>query len=126
MARGRKRTPTELHLVRNTLNTTRHRDRIGEPVSEGRPVPPKILGEREQQLWDQFIDTAFWLHIHDSAKAYVWVHLHAEFERAPADMIAARLTQLRAIGAELGFDPSSRSRLGGIVAEPTAPDEFFD
>jgi phage terminase small subunit len=54
----------------------------------------------------------------------MWVCLHAEFERDPAGMIAARVAQLRALGSELGLDPSSRSRFGGST--PAEKDPYFD
>jgi hypothetical protein len=120
---GRPRKPTALHILQNTSNSTRHADRVGEPVSGGRPVPPAPLDEREMELWNKFIATAFWLGEHDAPKAFLWAKLHAEFERDPT-MIAARITQLRSIGSELGLDPSSRSRMG--ATNPTAKDPYFD
>jgi hypothetical protein len=123
-SRGRPRKPTQLLVIKNTISTTRHADRVGEPVSGGRPVPPQPLCEREGELWAQFVDSAPWLGFHDGPKSYMWVCLHAEFERDPAGMIAARVAQLRALGSELGLDPSSRSRFGGST--PAEKDPYFD
>lgn len=122
MPRGRPRKPTKLHVLQGTLNATRHRDRIGEPESAGRPVPPQKLGTRERELWVQFIDSASWLGFHDGPTAFLWVTLFAEYEQIPSKMNAARISQLRAVGGSLGLDPSSRSNLAGAV--PTRVDSF--
>lgn len=74
--------------------------------------PPKKLPKRQQELWDKYIRKAPWLTGFDIPRAFMWVHLHTEFEKAPAKMIAGRVAQLRALGSELGLDPASRARLG--------------
>lgn len=133
-ARGPKAKPTHLHVIEGTINATRHADRADEPVSTGHPSRPKKLNKRQTELWDEFIDTAFWLGVHDGPKAHMWCCLQAEFERAPAKMIAGRIAQLRALGSELGLDPASRTRLGGPQrgtkedkdAEDTAAKYFDD
>lgn len=103
------------------------------PVPQGEPEPiggiekpPKLRG-RAEQLWDRFIARAFWLTWADGPKALIWCHLQAEFERSPANMVASRIGQLRALGSELGLDPASRARLGakGDDAKKEDPAEKY-
>ncbi|HEX2430729.1 MAG TPA: hypothetical protein VHK03_08205 [Aestuariivirgaceae bacterium] len=79
------------------------------------------LTGQAQRLWQQFIAPAYWLTIADSPKAVMWCFLQAEFEAAPAKMIASRIAQVRALGSELGLDPSSRARLGASVPDADVP-----
>lgn len=74
-----------------------------------------------------YIATAWWLSSHDAPKAHAWVAMHAEFERSPSKMTAARIAQLRVLGSELGFDPGARARLGGSSGKkPKKPnDKYF-
>jgi hypothetical protein len=122
--RGNKPKPTELHVLENTTNVTRAKKRIGEPISPGGPVAPNNLSDAESALWNQFVVTAFWLHLHDSSKAFMWVSMQAEFEENPREMLSARIGQLRILGSELGLDPGSRSRMG--ATNPTVKDPYFD
>jgi hypothetical protein len=108
--RGQKPKPTHLRLVQGNAG---HRPvPSGEPVPEGAAEKPKSLKGKAAKLWDEFIAPAFWLTRADSPKALMWCHLHAEFEKSPGNMVASRISQLRALGSELGFDPASRARLG--------------
>ncbi len=119
MARPRK--PIALHLVQGTYRRDRHGPRTGtEPKAEG------VIGERPRyikgvaaQLWGQVKDFAWWLSEVDGYKLGMWCALQAEFERAPKKMIASRITQLRAVGSELGIDPAARARLGIIDRKTT-------
>lgn len=74
--------------------------------------PPKKLTKRQQDLWDSYIRRAEWLTAFDVPRAFMWVALQTEFERSPKGMVASRIAQLRALGSELGLEPSSRQRLG--------------
>ena len=122
--RGRKPMPTELRVVGG--NAGKRALPVDEPMTDGVPVSPKKLKKREGELWEQFIASAFWLTEHDSPKAFMWVCLHAEFEKSPSKMIAGRIAQLRALGSELGLDPASRSRLGGNGKDKKEKDPYFD
>jgi hypothetical protein len=108
--RGRKPSATILRLA--TGNPGRRPLPQGEPEPGGPIERPTGLGGMPGALWDRFIGLAFWLTWADGSKALMWCHLQAEFERGPEKMIASRIAQLRALGSELGFDPSSRARLG--------------
>ena len=110
--RGRKPTATVLRLI--TGNPGKRPMPENEPTPEGAVERPKSLrkGSRAAQLWDTFVVRCYWLSWADSPKALMWCHLQAEFERSPKNMTSSRISQLRALGSELGLDPGSRSRLG--------------
>jgi hypothetical protein len=82
-----------------------------EPAAVGTPIKPPKLRGRALELWDEACKGAPWLAAADSYKLFAWCCLQAELERAPNKMVAARIGQLRALGSELGLDPSSRTRL---------------
>jgi len=113
--RGKK--PTSAHLKIVTGNPG-NRALAPDPAAAISPAgdngldPPRKLYKREGELWDSYIRTAPWLTSHDGPRAFMWVKLHAEFERKPADMVASRIAQLRSLGSELGLDPASRARIG--------------
>jgi hypothetical protein len=122
---GRKPKPPGLKLV--TGNPGRRPLPEGDiDVREAPLEPPKRLNKAQQRYWDRWINTAWWLDEHDVPKAFMWVCLSAEYEKSPADMVASRIANLRALGSELGLDPASRTRMagsGGSKADPS--DEFF-
>jgi hypothetical protein len=107
--RGRKPSATALKLVKG--NPGKRRLPTAEPLPCS-PIerPSEILG-KPAALWDRFIARAYWLSWAAGPKALMWCYLQAEFEHAPKQMVASGIAQLRALGSELGFDPSSRSRL---------------
>lgn len=109
--RGRKPTATVLRLI--TGNPGDRPMPKDEPVPQGPVERPDKLRANVGRLWDRWISRAFWLTWADSPKALMWCHLQAEFEKSPGKMLSARIAQLRALGSELGLDPSSRQRMGG-------------
>ena len=125
VTRGRKAIPTKMKRARGTL---RHgRSNSGEPIPPHRPKPPVPLNGRPLALWRRFITTAWWLTGHDAPKAWLWCHLHAEAERDPAAFTAAKLSQLRSLGSELGMDPAARQRMPGEKpAKKTPGEELMD
>jgi hypothetical protein len=108
--RGRKPTATVLRLI--TGNPGDRPIPKGEPVPDGPVERPEKLRANVGKLWDRWIARAYWLTWADSPKALMWCHLQAEFEKSPAEMLSARIAQLRALGSELGLDPSARQRMG--------------
>ena len=109
--RGQKPTATILRL--QSGNPGHRPIPVGEPAPTGAVEKPAGLRGKPAALWDKFIGRAHWLSWADSPKAMMWCHMQAEFERSPQKMIAGRIAQLRALGSELGLDPSSRARMGG-------------
>lgn len=101
-----------------------------EPEFDNGLEPPSRLSGRQLQLWNSIIRRAAWLTDFDIPRAFMWVHMHTEFEKSPRKMVAGRIAQLRALGSELGLDPSSRARLGADVGKKAAKkdpaEQFFD
>jgi hypothetical protein len=124
--RGRKLKPTIVRLLEGNRG---HRPiPYGEPTPVGKVEKPTRLLGRASSLWDEYIARAYWLTWADEPKAFMWCHLHWEFEDNPRRMSAARMAQLRALGSELGLDPASRARLGANDTgdKPTEADKYFD
>lgn len=125
--RGRKTKPASLKLITGNPGKRKLPEGAEVSVREEPLEPPAKLDVDQKRLWERFINRAWWLEDHDSPKAYMWVALEAEFEKCPADMTASRIAQLRALGSELGFDPSSRSRMPGKYPSSVDPAEkYFD
>ena len=106
-----------------------HRPLSTEPIVEARegPLrPPRKLRKAERELWERYVDTAWWLTEHDAPKAYAWCCLEAEFEKAPGKMATSRLGQLRGLATELGFDMNARARMGVDRGKKNPGDKFFD
>jgi phage terminase small subunit len=81
------------------------------------------------KLWDEAMVCAPWLSAADGYKLHIWCELQAEFGQDPSRMLSARIAQLRAVGSELGLDPTSRARLKtGIDAKDKKDpaSEFLD
>jgi hypothetical protein len=88
-----------------------------DPGYDNHLEPPRKLSRRQNELWNSYIRKARWLTPFDVPRAFMWVELHARFERKPGDMVAGMIAQLRALGSELGLDPSSRARIGTSKAK---------
>jgi hypothetical protein len=120
--RGRKPTPTAVRILKG--NPGRRPLPSNEPTPEaGRCTPPRPLKGRPLALWRRYIGRAWWLTEFDAPKAWLFVHLQAEAENDIALMTAARISQLRGLGSELGLDPASRARMGSPPVDKT--NEWF-
>lgn len=127
MARGGNKKPTHLRAVTGGKPGQGPRSpATQQKIRTGPLEPPKKLTKAQARLWKRFIDTAHWLTDHDAPKAHMWVSLQSEFLANPKDMQAARATQLRLLGGELGLDPGARARLGISTQDENENDEFFD
>ncbi len=111
-----------MHLVEGTTNVTRHKDRGNEPQPTGVPIKPKAVKGRASVIWDQYAEQAYWLTEVDSQKFAVWCKLSALIEKSVDKASAARISQWRGLGSELGFDPSSRSRIDAKKKSPKTKD----
>lgn len=106
------RKPTHLHAVDGTYRSDRHGDRENEPQPEGKPVKPKFLKGRASEIWDEYAAVCYWLTAADSHSFATWCSLAAELERGVKKMVASRISQMRALGSELGTSgPGTRSRI---------------
>jgi hypothetical protein len=121
---GKSRKPSHLRLIEG--NSGHRPIPENEPVPVGRPVKPKSLRGVAARLWDEMIEPAFWLTWADGPKARMWCILQAEFDKKPALMVNARISQLRALGSELGFDPAARARLGTMPGDGKKPGDEED
>lgn len=133
MRAGRKPTATELHKLRGTFRASRHRDRAGEPVPNGKlgATPPHWMTPLQGEYWTAAVEGAppDLLATVDGAALAIYAvaaALHQEATEAQAKvelspdgmhvspylriMDAAGARLLRSIG-ELGFSPSSRPKL---------------
>jgi phage terminase small subunit len=120
--RGRRPTAPHLRLIKGDRKRRRPAKAID---AAGKPERPAYLTGRAVELWNDVISRATWLAWPDGPKAGMWCSLQAEFEASP-DMLSARIAQLRALGSELGLDPSARARLGADVAQPVDELEEFN
>jgi hypothetical protein len=113
--RGRKPKPNHLRVVHGgpgkAPEAHEAQNFVLDPGYDNNLTPPKKLKKREQELWITYIRRAQWLTAFDVPRAFMWVSLHARFEATPDKMNAGMIAQLRALGSELGMDPSSRSRI---------------
>lgn len=108
--KGRKPKPA---MLRTMLGNPGKRPLpAADPLPAGSVERPTKLNKAAGALWDRFIARAYWLTWADGPKALMWCHLQAEYQKAPIKMIASRIAQLRALGAELGFDQAARVRMG--------------
>lgn len=119
--RGAKPKPAHLRLIEGNPGKRPITPDPAADLPEGHDnglEPPRKLKKRQQELWNAYIRRAGWLTAFDVPRAFMWVELHAEFERAPTQMIAGKIAQLRSLGSELGLDPGSRARLNVGSGKP--------
>lgn len=120
---GNRPMPTALRLVKG-LPSKKHNTQT-EPMPGGRPKPLTKLEGRPLVHWRKLIVPAFWLTASDGPLAFVLVHLLSEFEANPTGMQASKVSQIRAACSSLGFDPSSRARLGTTPPVKNDLDSYF-
>ncbi|MDQ3275179.1 MAG: P27 family phage terminase small subunit [Actinomycetota bacterium] len=111
--RGRKPKPTHLKIV--TGNPGRRKINTREPVPTGPVVRPAFLVGRRAEIWDEYAPALVALKVLSPIDAHTfatWCCLAAELEEDPAGMLAARISQMRALASSFGLDASARARLG--------------
>lgn len=134
---GRKRKPTELHVLEGTLNSTRHSDRGNEP----RPVQseedaPDYLSDEATEIWDELAPLLINLGVLTEIdrqlfsayceKRAAWEYYTSKVEKGkevgktkngnlvqnPYIGLANRaFDQMIKLGIEFGITPSSRSKV---------------
>ena len=86
--------------------------------------PVDLIGSIQKRLWSAYIMPAHWLTKFDEPRAHIWCVLQAKFLAEPKLFNAAMISQLRALGSELGLDPSSRARMGKrLIKHPVDEDD---
>ena len=122
MIRGRKPKPLELRVIEG--NRGKRPLPEAAPTATGEPVKPRWLKGAAARLWSEYAPLLPWLGRADSEALAWWCSLAAEFA-ADQRMLAARISQMRTLAAELGMTPSARTRLGTIAGEPKKPNRYF-
>ena len=126
---GRKPTPTALKLLKGNPGKRPLPENEPDPRGEVKK-PPFVKGYRPQKLWKQYAPELERLGVLKSTDVDMfggWCCLMAEMQEAPQLFTAAKWSQLRALAASFGLEPSSRSRFS--VPQPRKKDdaeEFFD
>lgn len=90
----------------------------------GEPIKPKWLKGIASKRWDELAPVligAGVLTAVDGDAFAAYCALAAELQRSKGAMVAARLAQMRAIGAEFGIGAASRSKLHVRGAAPKSP-----
>jgi hypothetical protein len=114
--RGARPTATVVKLA--TGNPGGRKLPIDEPTPGGEPVMPRWLRrQRSIALWDEVLGFAYWLTVADSYKLAMWCDRQADFERSRKKWTVSDRREHRTLGSELGFDPSSRTRMGSPNAK---------
>jgi P27 family predicted phage terminase small subunit len=97
MPRGRKPRPTPLHHLHGTFNSTRHRDRLAEPVtpSDLAIEPPEDLSDAEKEAWRYCVDNAprGVLRAIDRSVLRIWVETEERYRRARVAQAELNLKQ---------------------------------
>ena len=125
---ARQRTPTALKIV--TGNPGKRPLPQNEPEPRGEVKKPKFVKYQATQIWKQYAPELERLGILKSTDVDMfgaWCCLMAEFHESPRGFNAARLSQMRALAASFGLEPSSRSRIsvpGGKKKD--GAEEFFE
>jgi phage terminase small subunit len=114
-----------MHLVEGTFNVTRHKDRTDEPAVKEPIAKPKSLRGRASKIWDEVMEFAYWLTAADSHTLAMWCRLTAQAEKDFKGFTGSMLSNHRAYGSVLGFDPSSRSHInvGNALGKKTGEKE---
>lgn len=111
--RGRRPSATAVQLAQGKIS----KPPKGEPIPEGKVYKVDGMNAAQEAMWDEHIAPLFWLTSADSYKAYMWACLAVRFKAKKSVISSAIIGQLRALGSELGMDPSSRRRLGNAEGE---------
>ncbi len=128
--RGPKPKSAEVHILQGTYRPGRHEEAAeNAPQPEGQLEKPKWLKQRQGgQVWDELAPQLTWLKRIDSEKLAAFCKLSVAIHEEDAlDVPASYWSQWRTLGAELGFDPAGRVRIGASgkpkQTDPTA--KFF-
>lgn len=124
--RGNKGKPPYLKLV--TGNAGKRAIQIPNAVErrQGPLKPHRKLTKAQAQLWEAFIDPAYWLTEFDAYKAWLWVSLAAQHDYDPESFGAMKLGQLRLLASELGLDLATRQKMGITTQQNEDPnDKYF-
>lgn len=116
MPRGQKPKPSELRRLQGNPG---HRPIPQElDIGSGKLIAPDHLTAGAMKIWKRDIGRASWLTWADQMKCELYCALYDTFVNEGIEgMTAGMVSQLRVVAAELGFDPSARTRMGANLKE---------
>lgn len=129
MGVGRKRLPDAVHKRRGTFKPSRHGDPASKLQLEAHiGEPPDWLNDSAKREWFRVAgamkDVGVFTRV-DRGVLTSYCVLWAKLETSQgADFTAADFAQFRIVCSELGFTPSSRSKI--VVPKPEKPTGFGD
>ena len=88
-------------------------------------MPLRKLKKRQQALWNELIDQAWWLTKWDRPKAHMYIELQHEQLIKGKDMPTPRYRELRMLATELGLDTGEQRRQGIRQPGDEDPTERF-
>jgi hypothetical protein len=124
----RPRKPTQLHLVTNTYNSTRHKDREREPVvTEPLGEPPRECPEITEALWYEVANMIPPGVATKADKIIVELACRLIIQMRTGRCTPALASQLRCCLASLGMTPADRSRVltAAVEAMDDPADKYF-
>ena len=87
--------------------------------------PPQHLSADPRRCWAEFVsEGAQWLTGADRSRLQVASVLMSEFETNPTGMLGVKIAQLRGILNDLGFSPTSRTRINAPRPTRSEPNPF--
>jgi P27 family predicted phage terminase small subunit len=147
--RGRPRKPTTLHKLQGTMRASIRREREGEAVAVGDlDGPPEHFDEARREIWRHAVShaPAGVLKQIDFGTLEAWVDSYATYRDAQMEMRKGLIIKTKAgniiqnpylsiankqklimakLAAELGFTPSSRSRVKATPNEKKPEENPF-
>lgn len=90
------------------------------------PAGARMLSKGETAIWNTMIRKAPWLTAFDIYAAHNYVILQARYLRDPKSFSATEIGHLRSLRSELGFDPSSRTKMRVPANAKTKAAKYFD
>ena len=125
---ARPRQPTRLLELKGAFQAhpSRRKERQGEPSpTTAVGTPPKHLSAHARRCWAEFAsEGAQWLTGADRSLLQVASVLMSEFETSPTEMVGVKVAQLRGVLNDLGFSPTSRTRISAPPSARSEPNPF--
>jgi hypothetical protein len=123
----RPRKPTQLHVIQGTLNSTRHKDRKGEPViSEPLGDAPPQWPAPEKAVWHEVANAIPAGVATKADRLIVELTCRLLIEMRAKKLTPALASQLRCCLGSLGMTPADRSRVvSSVIASLDDPSERF-
>ena len=117
-----------MHIVQGTLNPTRHRNRVGEPVG-GEPIgdAPEHFKPLGKVLWHEVVNCVPAGVLTKADRLIVELLCRLLVEMRDKKLTPALATQIRGCLGSLGMTPADRSRVVAHVmsAEGAKLERFF-